>query len=378
MRELPEIRQDINRVDSAIRELFLLRMSLALEVAKTKAQSDDKIYKPDREAEIVEKRSAGMEEELQLKYVSLLQSMIRASREYQYSEILRQTPEKFPFYPAETLAKPKTVFYQGVPGAYQELAARALFPSCEPQNVPTWEQVFQSVRDGKADIGVVPVENTTAGTVSEVYDLLLDYDLYINRSYIKKISHCLAAVPGTKLEDVKRVCSHPHALPQCHSFHLCTRSGGHRGGKTPPLRPRTCRKKGDKSLAAICSQEAAVRYGLDILAEGINDMQHNETRFIAVSKTLTCQPRRITRIEIAFHIPNASGTLITVLDTIAHYGIDMTEIHSRPLKDSPWCYVFYVDFTGNMRDHAVQSLLYQLHEELPYIKVIGSYCVPNE
>ena len=136
-------------------------------------------------------------------------------------------------------------------------------------------------------------------------------------------------------------------------------------------------KRGDKSLAAICSQEAAVRYGLDILAEGINDMQHNETRFIAVSRTLTCQPED-NRIEIAFHIPNASGTLITVLDTIAHYGIDMTEIHSRPLKDSPWCYVFYVDFTGNMRDHAVQSLLYQLHEELPYIKVIGSYCVPNE
>ena len=350
MRELPEIRQDINRVDSAIRELFLLRMSLALEVAKTKAQSDDKIYKPDREAEIVEKRSAGMEEELQLKYVSLLQSMIRASREYQYSEILRQAPEKFPFKPNESLI--------------------------EPQNVPTWEQVFQSVRDGNADIGVVPVENTTAGTVSEVYDLLLDYDLYINRSYIKKISHCLAAVPGTKLEDVKRVCSHPHALPQCHSF-ISEHDLEAIEVANTAIAAQNVQKKGDMSLAAICSQEAAVRYGLDILAEGINDMQHNETRFIAVSRTLTCQPED-NRIEIAFHIPNASGTLITVLDTIAHYGIDMTEIHSRPLKDSPWCYVFYVDFTGNMRDHAVQSLLYQLHEELPYIKVIGSYCVPNE
>ena len=94
----------------------------------------------------------------------------------------------------------------------------------------------------------------------------------------------------------------------------------------------------------------------------------------AVSRALTCRPED-NRIEIAFHIPNAAGTLITVLDTIAHYGVDMTEIHSRPLKDSPWCYVFYVDFTGNMRDHAVQSLLYQLHEELPYIKVIGSYHV---
>ena len=218
MRELASIRKDINSVDSAIRELFLLRMSLAHEVAETKAQSDDKIYKPDREAEIIEMRSAGMEEEVRLKYIALLQSMIRASREYQYSEILRLNPEKFPFHPSSEMLKPKTVFYQGVPGAYQELAARALFPECEPVNVPTWEEVFQSVRDGKADVGVVPVENTTAGTVSAVYDLLLDYDLSINRSYIKKISHCLAAVPGTKLEDVKRVCSHPHALPQCHSF----------------------------------------------------------------------------------------------------------------------------------------------------------------
>lgn len=121
-----------------------------------------KIYKPDREAEIIEQRSAGMEEEVRLKYIALLQSMIRASREYQYSEILRLNPEKFPFHPSSEMLKPKTVFYQGVPGAYQELAARALFPECEPVNVPTWEEVFQSVRDGKADVGVVPVENTTA------------------------------------------------------------------------------------------------------------------------------------------------------------------------------------------------------------------------
>ena len=116
MRELASIRKDINSVDSAIRELFLLRMSLAHEVAETKAQSDDKIYKPDREAEIIEQRSAGMEEEVRLKYIALLQSMIRASREYQYSEILRLNPEKFPFHPSSEMLKPKTVFYQGVPG----------------------------------------------------------------------------------------------------------------------------------------------------------------------------------------------------------------------------------------------------------------------
>ena len=271
------------------------------------------------------------------------------------------------------MLKPKTVFYQGVPGAYQELAARALFRECEPVNVPTWEEVFQSVRDGKADVGVVPVENTTAGTVSAVYDLLLDYDLSINRSYIKKISHCLAAVPGATMADIRSVCSHPHALPQCSAFISAHGFTAIEAANTA-IAAQNVRDKGDVSLAAICSREAAERYGLSILAEGINDMKHNETRFIAVSRTPTCLPED-NRIEIAFHIPNAAGTLITVLDIIAHYGIDMTEIHSRPLKDSPWCYVFYVDFTGNINDHAVRSLLYQLHEELPYIKVLGSYKV---
>ncbi len=375
MRELASIRQDINRVDSAIRELFLLRMSLALEVAKTKAQSDDKIYKPDREAKS-SKAPAGMEEEVRLKYIALLlQSMIRASREYQYSEILRQNPEKVPVPPVERDAEAKNRVLSGVvPGAYQELAARALFPECEPVNVPTWEQVFQSVRDGKADIGVVPVENTTAGTVSEVYDLLLDYDLYINRSYIKKISHCLAAVPGATMADIRSVCSHPHALPQCSAFISAHGFTAIEAANTA-IAAQNVRDKGDVSLAGhlLARGRRAVRPVH--LAEGINDMKHNETRFIAVSRTPTCLPED-NRIEIAFHIPNAAGTLITVLDIIAHYGIDMTEIHSRPLKDSPWCYVFLRRLSpATCSDHAVRSLLYQLHEELPYIKVLGSYKV---
>ena len=373
MRELTTIRQDINEVDEQIRDLFLKRMSLALEVAQTKAETDDKIFKPAREAEIIENRAIGMDEEVRLKYVSLLQSMIRASREYQYSEILRLHPEKFPFHPTEDALTPQTIYYQGVPGAYQELAARALFPNTEPDHVPTWEQVFQSVRDSVADVGVVPVENTTAGTVSEVYDLLLHYNLSINRSYIKKIRHCLAAVPGASIGEIQSVCSHPHALPQCHTFISEHHLEAIEVANTA-IAARNVQKKGDKTLAAICSREAAVRYGLTILAEGINDLKHNETRFIAVSRRLTCRPED-NRIEIAFHIPNVAGSLNAVLNIFADYGVDMTEIHSRPMKDSPWCYVFYVDFTGNMHDHAVQALLYQLHEELPYIKVIGSYRV---
>lgn len=373
MRELKDIRTDINTVDEQIRDLFLHRMELALEVAETKAQTNDKILKPERESEIIETRSEGMPEELRLKYIALLQSMMRTSREYQYSQILRLRPEKFPLPLTEGVLNPNTVYYQGVPGAYQELAARALFPACEPQYVSTWEQVFQAVHTGKADAGVVPVENTTAGTVSEVYDLLLKYDLSINRSYIKKICHCLAAVPGAVLSSIQRVCSHPHALPQCSSF-IAARGYEAFEMANTAIAAQSVRARGDTAVAAICSREAAERYGLEVLAENINDLQHNETRFIAVSRTLTVQPEDNV-IEIVFNLENTAGSLSSVLSAFADYGIDMTEIHSRPMKDSPWCYVFYVDFTGNMRDHNTQALLYQLHEELPYIKVIGSYRV---
>ena len=376
MRELKDIRTDINAVDEQIRGLFMKRMALALEVAKTKANTNDKILKPDREAEIIATRSQGMPDEIRLKYVALLQSMMRASREYQYSEILRLVPDKFPLPPAEGKLDPRSVYYQGVPDAYQELAARALFPACEPAPVATWEQVFQAVHSGEADAGVVPVENTTAGTVNEVYDLLLKYDLSINRSYIKKIRHCLAAAPGATLDTIVRVCSHPHALPQCSAF---IAAHGYEAVEAPntAIAAQNVRDRADKAVAAICSREAAERYGLAVLAEGINDLQHNETRFIAVSRKLTVQPEDNT-IEIVFNLENVAGSLSAVLSIFADYGVDMTEIHSRPMKDSPWCYVFYIDFTGNMRDHNIQALLYQLHEELPYIKVIGSYRVTEQ
>lgn len=373
MRELNEIRRDINDVDEQLRELFLRRMGLASEVAEYKAQTGDKIFKPDREAEILTSRAEGLERSTRLKYVSLLEAMIRKSRESQYAAMLERFPERFPLSP-ETEERPvRTVFYQGVEGAYAHQAARALFPEASHTCLPTWEEVFCQVHEGKADIGVVPVENTTAGTVNEVYDLLLKYDLSINRSYIQQIRHCLAAVPGATLESVKCVCSHPHALPQCASF---IKAHGYEERRAPntAMAAEQVAAERDPALAAICSREAAERSGLQILAEGINDMGRNETRFIAVSPRLTALPGD-NRIEICFSLPNQAGSLNSVLSMLADYGIDMTEIHSRPMKDSPWCYIFYVDFTGNLLEADTRALLYQLFEELPYIKLLGSYRV---
>ena len=372
MRELNDIRRDINAADEQLRGLFLRRMALALEVAENKAETGDKVFKPEREAEILAARAAGLAGGLHRKYVSLLEAVIRKSRESQYAALLERFPERFPLAP-ELAARPvHTVFYQGVGGAYAHQAARALFPEAVHQSLPSWEEVFRRVHQGEADMGVVPVENTTAGTVNEVYDLLLKYDLSINRSYIQEISHCLAAVPGASLASVKRVCSHPHALPQCAAF---IRAHGYAEQCEPntAIAAEKVAAANDPALAAICSREAAERNGLVVLAEKVNDMGRNETRFIAVSPRLTALPGD-NRVEICFSLPNQAGSLNSVLSMLADYGIDMTEIHSRPMKDSPWCYIFYVDFTGSLLDADVRALLYQLYEELPYIKVLGSYC----
>lgn len=375
MRDLPEIRGDINEVDAQMRELYLKRMALAQEVAKSKEQSGDQIFKPKREDEIIKMRATDMDDELRLKYVSFLKALMRSSREYQYSEFLRRNPNRFPLKPQTEAIAPETVYYQGLPGAYQELAASELFPNASITPVSAFEDVFTAVHDGIADAGVVPVENTTAGTVNEVYDLLAKHHLYINASCTKKIHHCLAAVPGAAIADIKTVCSHPHALPQCRAF-IDTHGFAMQEVPNTAVAAKQVAERQDKSYAAICSEEAAKRYGLSVLQSNINDLSHNETRFIGVSPVLTALPTD-NRIEIAFHIPNVAGSLYSVLGIFADYGIDMTEIHSRPLKDSPWSYIFYVDFVGNLFEHAIRALLSHLHEELPYLKILGSYRVAD-
>lgn len=371
MRELNEIRREINEADEQLRSLFLRRMELAREVAENKAATGGRVFQPEREAEILAARAAGLESGLRLKYVSLLEAMIRKSRECQYAELLSRFPERFPLSPEGAARPVRTVFYQGVEGAYAHQAARALFPEAGLTSLQTWEEVFRRVHAGEADMGVVPVENSTAGTVDEVYDLLLKYDLSINRSCIQPIVHCIAAVPGASLETVRCVCSHPHALPQCNEF-IRAHGYARRFEPNTAVAAEKVAASNDPTLAAICSREAAERSGLAILAEGVNDIGRNETRFIAVSPRLTALSGD-NRVEICFSLANQAGSLNSVLSLLADYGIDMTEIHSRPIKGSPWCYVFYVDFTGSLLDESVRALLYQLHEELPYMKVLGSY-----
>lgn len=367
---LNEVRKKIDRIDSEIKNLFLQRMSAAEQIAEMKSRTGDKVLKPEREEDVIKRLTADMKEDMKLAYTSFLKKVMEVSRTFQYRRMLELGAD---FNPAFLEEEPRAgrICYQGLPGSYSEIAAGILFPDADRLPVNSFRDVFRSISEGDAAAGVVPLENTTAGSVYEVYDLLISHNLYINASHIEKVNHCLAAVPGAGMEEIREVYSHPQALAQSEEF-LRRYGLVERERSNTAVAAKEVAELNDRSIGAICSREAAGRYGLTILQEGINHNKENATKFVAVSKHLIVKDAH-DKIAVVFACPHRSGSLAAVLGIFGDYGVNLTEIHSRPDGKRPWEYLFYVDFTGNLKDVNIRTLLYQLHEELPYIKVIGSY-----
>jgi len=262
-----------------------------------------------------------------------------------------------------------TVCYQGLPYSYSESAAKSLFKGKNLIYKDTFEDVFKDVYGGIADVGVVPIENSTAGYINEIYDLLLVYDLYINYNYIKKVDHCLAGIKGAVLDDIKEVYSHPQALMQCkeyikkHGFIV-------KNEMNTAVAAKKIFDMNIKSAACICSMEAADNYGLKVFESDINPKQ-NYTRFVAISKNLLANENH-NRISIVFSVPHEVGTLNNVLSKFAYYNINLSSIYSRPDLKSPWKYLFYLDFEGNLLTKEVKEIMNYLKCELPFIKILGS------
>ncbi len=372
MRELSDIRLDINRVDHEIQKLFLERMALAEQVADYKISTGDKVLKPDREQALLEMMREQVPDGLQPEYISMLKGIIRVSRMHQYSRILSKDASKLSLPLTDRLEAPQTVVYQGLPASYQFQAARHMFPNAEAVgHVATFEDVFRAVANGKADTGVVPVENSSIGTINEVCDLLVKYDLYISHSHINYIHHCLAGCQNATMETVRQAYSIDPALDQCqqylkdHALERCKAAN-------TAVAAQQVRDWNDPTRAAVCSEDAAKLYGLKILASAINDDKTNQTRFIAISRNLSSQPED-NRVSIIFTLPHQQGTLSSALSMFSDHNINLTEIHSRPLPETPWRYRFHVDLEGSLACENVRSLVYQLSEELESFRLLGSY-----
>ncbi|MBR0596751.1 bifunctional chorismate mutase/prephenate dehydratase [Sinanaerobacter chloroacetimidivorans] len=367
---LDEIRKEIDEIDIQMKELFQRRMKAAERVAESKFRTKDKILKPEREEQVIRQLTAGLDKELEQEYISFVKKMMEVSRTHQYKKTII-LGAAFEIACQKEELPVRQVCYQGLPGSYSEMAAGSMFPNCQYTAVSTFEDVFSQVSEGSSDIGIVPLENTTAGGVYEVYDLLLKYNLYINCSDIVKVEHCLAGIKGASLEDIKEVYSHPQAILQSKEF-LKSRGITAKVSSNTAVAAQDVFRENDLGRGAICSIAAAKRYGLNILIEGINHNKENATKFVAVSKHLISRPNH-NRIALVFACSHRSGSLASVLGIFGDYGVNLTEIHSRPDGKHAWEYLFYVDFTGNLQDERMRVLFYQLTEELPYVKILGSY-----
>lgn len=372
---LNDLRVEIDEIDLDIKKLFLKRMKVAEAIAESKIKTGDKILKPERETEVIGKLTGDVEGDIRLSYASFLKKLMEVSRTHQYRKMLELGAE-FQLKYQEEIPVIEKVCYAGLPGSYSEMATGNIFPGAAVQSVCTFEDVFSCIADGRAEAGVVPLENTTAGGVYEVYDLLPKYDLYINYSDIVKVEHCLAAIPGAGLADIKTVYSHPQAIAQSAEF-LKQHGIAVRESSNTAVAAKEVADGKDISKGAVCSKDAAERYGLEILLSGVNHNKENATKFVAISKHLVVKDNH-DRIAVVFACSHRSGSLASVLGIFADFGVNLTEIHSRPDGKNSWEYLFYVDFTGNLREERIRALFYQLNEELPFVKIIGSYQSKNE
>ena len=374
--ELKDIRENIDKIDDEILNLFIKRMELAGEVAKSKIQTGKAINDNTRENEIIYRLASKTPEEFKYYLKELYSTMFSVSKSYQ-STLVNKTSKSVEKINKALLIEDKnlpvsaTVACQGVLGANSGVAAKRFIPICDVSYFKNFEGVFTAVDKGLCEYGVLPIENSTAGSVLEVYDLMNKYNFYIARSIRVKISHCLAVLPGATKADVKKVISHQQALSQCANYIKNSKFDAQAVENTA-IAAKAVAEGNDKTLGALCSKECAEIYGLKILEENVEDNLNNYTRFILISKELKVYEGS-DRISIMTSAPHESGSLSKILARFSALRLNLTKIESRPILGSDFEFMFYFDFEGNVQDKGVINLIAEMENSSLIFNFLGAY-----
>ena len=373
--DLLELRDQIDTIDKSIVELYEKRMEICKQVAEFKIENGKKVFDRVREEEKIRKVKSLTHNEFNKYGVEeLFEQIMSMSRKLQYQLLATHgSLGKLPFIGVEALDVKKTrVVFQGAEGAYSQAAMAEYFgDKINSFHVDTFRDAMSAIDEGSADFAVLPIENSTAGIVSEIYDLLVEFENYIVGEQIIRIEHCLLGLPGTRLEDIKTVYSHPQSLMQS-SRYLSDYAWQQISMKNNAFAAQKVKEDGDKSKAAIAGAYAGEIYGLEILKQGVNQSSTNSTRFIIVTNQKIFL-EKAKKISICFEIQHESGSLYHMLSHFIYNGLNLTKIESRPIEGRNWEYRFFVDFEGNLADSAVKNALRGLRDEARNMKILGNY-----
>lgn len=374
--DLLELRKQIDEIDEQIVSLYEKRMEVSAQVAEYKIETGKKVFDKIREEEKLRKVKSMTHNEFNSHGIEeLFEQIMSMSRKLQYRLLAEHgSIGRLPFIGVDSLEKGKArVVFQGAEGAYSQAAMVQYFgDQISSFHVDTFRDAMIAIDEGSADFAVLPIENSTAGIVSEIYDLLVEFENYIVGEQIIKIEHCLMGVPGAELSDIRTVYSHPQSLMQSARF-----LSGHSDWQQISMQnnafaARKVAEEKDKSQAAIASEYAAQLYGLEVLKKGVNQSNTNSTRFIIVTNQKIFL-KDAGKVSICFEVPHESGSLYHMLSHFIYNNLNMNKIESRPIEGRNWEYRFFVDFEGNLADGAVKNALRGLRDEAANMKILGNY-----
>lgn len=376
MEDLSKLRQEIDQIDRQIVKLFEERMGVSRQVAEYKIANGKKVLDRARELEKLETLGNLADNDFNRHGIQeLFQQIMAMSRKLQYQLLAEEgVSGNLPFTRIDHIdRKHCRVVYQGVEGAYQHEAALQYFgKDVNVFHVPTWRDCMEAIKEGVADYAVLPIENSSAGEVNDIYDLLEEYDNYIVGEQILKINHALLGLPGTSLDEIRTVYSHPQALMQC-SVYLDKHSDWQRISlSNTAMAAKKVSEDKDRSQVAIGSPAAAAYHGLEVLEMPINHNRFNSTRFIIVTNRKMYEADA-KKVSICFELPHTSGSLYNILSHIIYNDLNMCKIESRPIPERNWEYHFFVDFEGNLDDSAVKNAIRGIMEEAVNFKILGNY-----
>ena len=373
--DLLDLRNQLDVIDAEIVELYEKRMDICKQVAEYKISTGKKVFDKQRESEKLTTVKSMTHNDFNAYGIQeLFEQIMSMSRKLQYQMLVEHgSLGRLPFIGVDDLETQKArVVFQGLEGAYSQAAMIKYFgEQVNGFHVDTFRDAMVAIEEGSADFAVLPIENSTAGIVNEIYDLLVEFENYIVGEQIIKIEHCVLGVPGSKLADIKTVYSHPQSLMQSAKY-LEAKDWQQISMQNNAFAAKKVAEEQDKTQAAIAGAHAADMYGLEVLEQGVNQSDTNSTRFIIVTNQKIFK-KDANKISICFEIPHKSGSLYHMLSHFIYNNVSMTKIESRPIEDQNWEYRFFIDFEGNLADGAVKNAIRGLREEAKNLRILGNY-----